>query len=77
MLEENIDKWRAKAVAEGMLLGKLEGGTSLLARQLMKRFGPISASTHARLSSTTEAQLQTWADRILDAQSLAEVFNDH
>ena len=77
MLEENIDKWRAKAVAEGMLLGKLEGGTTLLERQLMKRFGPISVSTHARLNAATEEQLLIWGERILDARSLAEVFNDH
>ena len=81
MLEENIGKWRAKAVAEGMLLGKLEGrlegGTTLLEHQLMKRFGPISVSTHARLKAATEDQLQTWAERILDAHSLTEVFSDH
>jgi flagellar biosynthesis/type III secretory pathway protein FliH len=85
MLEENMDKWRAKAIAEGVLLGKLEGkiegklegSTALLERQLMKRFGLISESTHARLTAATQEQLQTWADRILDAQSLTEVFNDH
>lgn len=68
MIEENVDKWRAKAVAEGMLLEKF---------LIKKRFGPISRSTHARLTGATEAQLQPWADRILDAHSLAEVFSDH
>jgi len=89
MLEENIDKFRAKAIAEGVLLGKqegkiegqllgqIEGSVTLLERQLMKRFGPISDSTHVRLKAATQNQIQTWAERILDARSLAEVFNDH
>jgi len=93
MLEENIDKFRAKAIAEGVLLGKqegkqegmiegqllgqIEGSVTLLERQLMKRFGPISDSTHVRLKAATQDQIQTWAERILDARSLAEVFNDH
>ncbi|MDD4927362.1 MAG: DUF4351 domain-containing protein [Methylotenera sp.] len=97
MIEENVDKWRAKAIAEGvlmgrlegkiegklegrhegLLLGKIEGSTTLLERLLMKRFGSISLGTHARLKAATQEQLQTWADRILDAHSLAEVFSDH
>lgn len=81
MIEENVDKWRAKAMAEGALLGKLEGkheaSVSILEKFLMKRFGPISLSTHARLRAASEDQLQAWVDRILDARSLAEVFSDH
>ncbi|MDD2810304.1 DUF4351 domain-containing protein [Rhodoferax sp.] len=85
MIEENVDKWRAKAMAEGALLGRLEGklegkheaNVTMLEKFLMKRFGPLSLSTHARLRAASEEQLQTWADRILDAHSLAEVFSDH
>ena len=49
--------------------GKLEGKTELLVRQLTKRFGPLSAAT--------QAQLEHWADAILDAPTLEAVFAAH
>ena len=75
----------AKGRLEGMQLGKLEGKlegmlkgeAALLERQIARRFGPITPSTRLRLDSATAAQLEAWADRILDARTLAEVFADH
>jgi len=67
----------AEATAQAMAIGKLEGEAALLERQLARRFGPITPSTRLRLDSATAAQLEAWADRILDARTLAEVFADH
>lgn len=85
MLETNVDAWRAKAVAEGVLLGlregrqegRQEGEANLLARQLHKRFGPLSAEARARLDTADSALLALWAERVLDAASLDEVFAEH
>lgn len=85
MLETNVDAWRAKAVAEGVLLGlregrqegRHEGEANLLARQLHKRFGPLSAEARARLDTADSALLALWAERVLDAASLDEVFAEH
>ena len=49
----------------------------MLARQLARRFGALDEQTNARLKSATLAQLETWADRILDAKTLQAVFDDH
>ena len=62
---------------EGKLEGKFEGEVALLTRQLTKRFGPLSDATRQRLDTATLAQLDTWADRILDADSLDAVFAEH
>ncbi len=81
MLEENLDRIYRNAVAEGVVLGKLEGKlegeSALLERQIAKRFGPLTDNTRIRLNTATTEQLETWAERILDAGTLAEVFGDH
>ena len=48
-----------------------------LARLLFKRFGPLDDQTTARLKTATLDQLDTWADRILDAPTLQAVFDGH
>lgn len=81
MLETNMDRIRANAVAEGVLLGKLEGKlegeSTLLERLIIKRFGPVADDTRSRLRTATADQLENWAERILDARTLMEVFGDH
>ena len=67
----------SQAMAEGVLRGKLEGEAALLERQLARRFGTVTPSTRVRLHSATATQLEAWAERILDARTLAEVFADH
>ena len=44
-------------------------------RQLTKRFGPLSPDTAQRLQTATTEQLELWADRILEAPTLAAVFD--
>ncbi len=54
-----------------------EGERSLLYRQLTRRFGPLDDSTEARLQQATTAELERWADNILEARTLEEVFTLH
>jgi glycosyltransferase involved in cell wall biosynthesis len=68
---------REKGFQEGLVKGelkeKLEGKCSLLERQLTRRFGPIPAWAKEQLASATDAQLDSWAERILDAETIQEV----
>ncbi|MGL1832963.1 DUF4351 domain-containing protein [Rhodocyclaceae bacterium SMB388] len=48
----------------------------ILERQLTKRFGPVDEACRARLRSATVEQLECWADRILDAQTVDAVFTE-
>jgi hypothetical protein len=48
--------------------------TSNVQKQRDTRFGPLSPDTRLRLQDATPEQLERWADRILDAQRLDDVF---
>ncbi|MBK1633604.1 cytosolic protein [Thiohalocapsa halophila] len=62
---------------EGKREGKQEGQAALLVMLLSQRFGPLSEDTRARLEQADAAQLERWAKRLLDAATLAEVFDEH
>ncbi len=46
------------------------------AHQLRHRFGPVSEATRTRLQSATPEQLETWAERLLDAPNSDAVFRE-
>ncbi|MDO9225998.1 MAG: DUF4351 domain-containing protein [Pseudomonadota bacterium] len=66
-----------KGMQQGMQQGMQEEAGNLLGRQLTRRFGPPSADTHARLKAATLEQLEQWAENILDATTLEDVFKEH
>lgn len=86
MLETNIDQWKAKAIAEGILLGeqrglqigklegKLEGEALALQRLLTKRFGALPADIAQKIAAAGPEQIEAWLDRVLDAADLAAIF---
>ena len=47
---------------------------TLLLRQLRKRFGRIPAATARRVERAKPADLDRWAEALLDAGSLRDVF---
>ena len=63
--------------ATAMHEATMRGEARLLTRQLIKRFGPLSTEASQRLQAATPEQLERWAERILDAPSLAAVFSEH
>jgi predicted transposase YdaD len=89
MLAERViewtEEWKQQGLQQGLLQGRQEGRqegrqqgeTALLERLLSRRFGPLSAETRNRLASSTLEQLGQWADNILDAKSLEDVFASH
>ena len=56
--------------------GRQEGEMVMLRRLLTQRFGPLSDGVEQRLYAATVQDLERWADRVLDAQHLEEVFRD-
>jgi len=62
---------------EGRQEGRQEGQTAVLERLLAKRFGPLTDDTRQRLAGATPEQLETWAERLLDAPTLSAVFEPH
>ena len=56
--------------------GRQEGRNAILSRLLAKRFGQdvVNLQVQKRLQNASEEELDLWAERILDAQSIEDVF---
>lgn len=54
--------------------GRVEGERAVLARLLGRRFGRLPAVAAERLGRGSAVDLETWADNVLDAETLDDVF---
>lgn len=64
----------AEGRTEGWTKGRAEGEVQMLRRQLTRRFGPLPEWVNLRLQKADSAQLEAWADQVLDAKTLEGVF---
>lgn len=64
---------REEGREEGIRLG-LGTMRRVLLRQIQLRFGPASQATEQRVASATQADLTTWAERVVVASSVDELF---
>jgi hypothetical protein len=53
-----------------------EGQRALLLRQLRSRFGEVPPSMIARIEAAATPLLEKWGERVISAQTLADVFSD-
>jgi hypothetical protein len=53
-----------------------EGERRVLLRQLRARFGEVPAAIVARIEAADMADLERWSERVLTAQTLADVLGD-
>src|SRR5690606_35049925 len=60
----------ARGEAKGRVEGRVEGGAHVLQRQLRLKFGELPEWALQRLQSASVEQLDSYADRILTAESL-------
>lgn len=69
--QKGLDEGKIRGIAEG----RAEGRAELLARILRRRFGDLPDWVEIRLREATPAQLESWADQMLDAATLEAVFD--
>jgi hypothetical protein len=62
-------------IEQGIEQGIGRGEMILLRRMLTKRFGELPQEIEIRLSQASIADLELWGDRILEAQTLTDVFD--
>lgn len=74
MLSERVLEWMEQWKQEGVEEGRQEGERRVLQRQLARRFGPLPDGVASRLGQADLEQLEVWAERVLDAGTLEEVF---
>ena len=67
---------RAREAAEkrGIEQGRVQGRRAVLERLLRRRFGALPPDEAERLRQAPGPVLATWADNLLDARTLDEVF---
>jgi hypothetical protein len=61
-------------IQQGTAKGKAEGKAELILRQLTLRFGAVSEDLTTRVRSATPEQLDAYAERILTAPTIEDVF---
>ena len=59
-----------------MAKGRVEGKSSLLKRQLERRFGVLPKWASDQLENAKEEELEAWSETILTAPTLEAVFKD-
>lgn len=64
------DMLRTEGRSEGRSEGRVEGRAETLIRQLTFKFGDLPATTTERIHSASRDQLDTWALRVLTADTL-------
>ena len=76
LTERLLNEGMQKGVMQGMEQG-MELSQNVLQRLLTRRFGPLDSQTRQRLQQATAQELECWADNILDAKTIDEVFVCH
>jgi hypothetical protein len=67
------ERWQAEGEARGIAKGKAEGKAEMLSRLLLLKFGHLPDDAQQRLGQAAEAQLDLWTERLLTAETLADV----
>ena len=73
-LQEGLQQGLQEGRLEGLQQGLQEGQAAMLTRLLEHQFGALAESHHAKLKSADPESLLRWAERLLTAKSLDEVF---
>ena len=60
---------------EGMREGRVDGERTVLERLLRRRFGRLPPAVADRLHQAPAADLEAWAENVLDARTLDDVFD--
>jgi len=73
-IQDWFEKGKASNIAEGRTEGLVEGQRWLVEKQLRLKFGVLGEPALARIATATSTQLDLWAERVLSAASLDEVW---
>ena len=73
-VQETMITWAEKMEARGYERGRRET-MALLARQITRKFGPLSEWVQQTIESVDAEQLLEWGDRFVTARTVEEVFD--
>jgi len=70
-----IQRARDEGMEQGMQQGRVEGERAVLEKQLRRRFGLVPSGVTDRLRRASANDIETWAENVLDAETLDDVFD--
>ncbi len=80
MLKERVEEWKREfkeeGIREGIEKGIEKGEATVLMRQLTARFGELDEAHRSRIEQASADELLVWAERILTADKISDVFGD-
>jgi hypothetical protein len=71
---EFAKRYLSQGRAEGRTEGRAEGEVAVLSKLLQLKFGPLDSASTERLRGASTTDIERWAERILSAATLEEVF---
>ena len=74
MYERAVHEGFEQGIAHGREQGRETGKAEVLLKQLRLKFARLSAEDRARVTAASTKQLDAWAEAVLTADSLAEIF---
>ncbi|WP_157387233.1 Rpn family recombination-promoting nuclease/putative transposase [Nocardia terrae] len=74
VIMSTAERLRAEGEARGEARGVARGRAGMVLELLAVKFGPLSKETQDTVRSATDEQLRHWAARMLEVESLNEVF---
>ena len=77
LLEQGMQQGMQQGLQRGEQQGRQQGELVVLSRLLVRRFGPLTAEVEQRLQQAGTDELERWAENILDAPTLEDVFRLH
>ena len=74
-MQQGMEQGIEQGIERGMKQGRVEGERALLERLLQRRFGLLSPEVAERLGQASVADLESWAENVVDAPTLDDVFD--
>ncbi|WP_412851494.1 hypothetical protein [Ectothiorhodospira shaposhnikovii] len=76
-LQQGVEQGMAQGMAQGLERGRHQGVEGTLRKQASLKFGEIPDWADERIAAATDAQLDDWVVRILEADSLESLLGKH
>jgi hypothetical protein len=76
MVPERFKRWADEVRAQAIVETRTQTLANALSRQLRHRFGELPQSCTERIYSASDDELEAWMDRVMDAASISDVFDD-
>jgi len=74
--EQGLERGILRGMLRGMEIGEIKGKEALVSHLLELRFGQLTKDIRQRLKESEAKNLMIYAQRVLDAKSVEDVFSD-